>query len=363
MKVINSGEKCPICKIGILVNHNSEHIRALICSENQNSEETRQPCGKVFSSDLIGQSIPEISILGAKNTSKTNYIYSLINMLNVDEKYKKAFNIDSNSGYEASDLEVYNSNIDKLDEGYFISQSEAGTLTYNYYLYRNNGSKLALICLQDSAGEAFSSDLTHLDRAYPNASTSEGLIVMLDPISFDNLKIDFQEIIPGYKDNKEVVDMIHNLIYQKYINNPSNISGRYQNVRGQIMRVLGNKRPKREDFKIEIPIAFCVAKFDILNELSHTYFASYDYFDDNSTFLMKNYTENSESLVETIKQLDPALMKIINSKFSNFALFPIHLATPIKGSKGLKFDQDNPNNFRGILSPLIWMLHKLNYLN
>ena len=77
---------------------------------------------------------------------------------------------------------------------------------------------------------------------------------------------------------------------------------------------------------------------------------------------MKNYEEISESLEHTISLLDPELIKKIKSKFSNYNFFPIHLAKPKVVTNGINFDSTDSVNFSGVLPPLIWMLHKLNYL-
>lgn len=370
---------CPFCQDGrvIRVNNNDGttfHWECDTCKEYVENDLVR---------DLRSGNIPIISLAGAKNSTKTNFMYFLLASIQKNRQFKEALSITNDNFVKKKFEEIYEEEISKILKGNFLPPSMKGEVTTILYGLKQNGKKSYLL-FKDTPGEEFDEPV-HIVEALPYIQSSSGIILMIDPLEFSLVK-KVQTQITGkpeesFESAKRIVEHLSQAIRMSrdnLIENPDHMAdtpsmdidifGEDEFMPSEKWAELTVYETKKEDTveeKINIPVAVCIGKFDLVLDAvnvdipNNEYFFDYRHLKKSQKDCSEILDSKSSMLRDTLPKLGTSLVSDIEQLFSNVAYFPIILAKPMQDDLK-KFDtQDRANFRRGILSPLIWLLHEM----
>jgi len=372
--------KCPFCQDGqvIRVNNNDGRTFRWECDNCKEYVENN------LVKDLKSGNIPIISLAGAKNSTKTNFMYFLLASIQKNMSFKEALSITNDNFVKKKFEEKYKEEITKILKGNFLPPSMKGEVTTILYGLQQHGKKSYLL-FKDTPGEEFD-DPVHIIEALPYIQKSSGIILMIDPLEFSLIKR-VQAQITGnteesFESAKRIVEHLKQAIRMSQDNLIENTEQIYDTQIMDIDEIFGGEeflasdkwaeltvqKTRKEETaqeKIDIPIAVCIGKFDLVLDAVNVDIPNSEYFFDYR-HLKKSQEEWSEilgnkssMLRETLPLLGTSLVSDIEQLFSNVAYFPVILAKPIQGDLNKFNTQDRANLRQGILSPLIWLLHEM----
>lgn len=358
---IDKSYKCPYCLHEFTkAEAKSGEVRGIkykLCPNEEKAPNGRLICGKrlplrFFDSDSI-----VISLIGGAGTGKTYYFMALKRIL--EDSELNALGISGNIFFPPGDStseQYYQKLQEQINNGEILDATSADqgveqtALGLEVNIDRDGKRKTVYFTFFDNPGEGFK-EVEYIIRNM-NIHKSDAVIFLIAPEQI-------RQLIPhiegeGGEPSTPLLRVINNII---------NILKRDNYDDESDSSIIGQVIDRFQTTKIEIPVAFCFSKYDLIEHVFHISiphdlidreFRSIVNVQDNSI----NYNEIdyiSQSIQDKINHF--AIHHLINSipsNFSNYHYFGIQ-------SIELKDKRCNLNP-RGASLPIIWILKQLDLL-
>lgn len=375
-----TNKTCPFCEEGKLVQMDNEDGKSfhLECDT----------CKSYVEDEMITGQSPIISLAGAKNSTKTNFMYFLLASIKENRELKRALKITNDDFVGGMHEIIYKEKMDEILSGKFLPVSAAGEIqTLIYRLIRKN--KYLYLTLKDTAGEEFDNPV-QIINSIPHILKSDGIMLLIDPMEFPKVRKMQNQLKTNNKFVFKSAKSVINNLYQAIKINRNNTTKKDPLPTEPTRKLdessfgppmdsdtwmkIVHSRVKAdeinlEDQRIHIPLAVCIAKFDLVLDCINYHIPNQDYFFDYRDMYDETATgiqtieEKANTLKEILYKLDTTIVDDIEHLFSNVSYFPVILAKPTAISNNTEFDLDDNFNFnKGVLTPLIWLLKELNYI-
>jgi hypothetical protein len=359
---IDKKYKCPYCLHEFTRSEAiSGEIRGLkykMCPNNENDSNGRPVCGKRLPLRFFDGDSIVISLIGGAGTGKTYYFMALKRIL--EDSELNALGISGNIFFPPGDSaseQYFNRLQTQIDEGNFLdaTSTDAGIEQTAFGLEvnidRNGKRKTVYFSFFDNPGEGFKNE-DYIMRNM-NIHKSDAVLFLLAPEQI-------RQMIPfikgeGASNSTPLLTIMNNIV---------NILRRDTNQDDEAKSsIINTILDKMQNSKIGIPVAFCLSKYDLVEQalgipiprdLDRAEFHRFINIFDNSI----NYQEIdsiSESIEDRIHNLEiHHLNNIVPSNFSSFHYFGVQ-SIEVKDGKCCL----SP---KGASLPIIWLLKQLNLL-
>jgi len=332
--------KCPFC-LALVINerHKMEGSqRVLLCSN----------CGEELSSDFFKNKSHIVTLIGGPDSGKSVFITVLVEQVQQSSGMLNYLNAHAGIlGKKGQDR--FDANRSKLFVNRDLPQShptaaeiEKTPLVMRLSRQIENRTANMFIPLFDSSGEIFRS-VEKLTLNYPHISNSDAIIYLIDPLNLQKVN---EEIMK--------VEKYRNI----YEGRNSNFTEDY-NILNNVHEVFQREGRTDKQGKINIPVVFCLSKSDLLDSIA-TFYAPEEIDSDLLTVgeIIEDVQYTSEELEEYLQEYDSRLLNQIKSKFTRYAFFPV---SPLGRQPDATKLKGHPEP-RGVLHPLIWLLHQLKFM-
>lgn len=333
--------KCPYCLDSIINERHTivePNMRICLCSN----------CGRELPTDFFRNKSHIITLIGGYDSSKTTFITVLAEqaqqsqgmLVHLDtysdilgEEAQKIFYRNQNRLYVSHTTVKTTIRPDRIEKTPFVMRVSKVS---------NLKSRSTFISLFDSPGEVFKS-IDLLTREHPHIGNSDAIIYLIDPL---NIHLIHNEIAESKK-------------YKNMFNKGSFDFSENDKILNNIYEIFQRARRTTRHEKINIPIAFCISKSDLLDSISTFYTPD----DINSDLL--SIKDIKEEILYTSKEMEDYLMEYdkkfvikIKSKFNKYAFFPVSPIGKLPEGESIPGGPEP----RGVLHPLFWLLTELKFM-
>lgn len=320
---------CPHCYRQMTERHYqiSRGRRYLVCHYEDCQEELPQ--------EFFESKEHTIAIVGRGASGKSTYITVLLTLLLGHENHLPAKGIHGHIVNKSGETKLRQAQKQIYDFRVPLDGNPGADNLEPYVLrlFKRTKEKIRnhFFYLHDIPGEEFD-DIDNLLNRRPNLSHADGIIFLLDPLGIKELSIALnQERSEGLSEDR----LLHNILEVWSKNEVFN--------------------PRKT---IKVPVAVCVSKADILEEIQTFYFQDEldrDLFEWKEGLDEINFT--SMDCKEFLEDYDEKLIDLIESRFQNVKYFPV---SPLGFTP--EFDQLNKKiSPKGVISPFVWLLEQLNF--
>ena len=333
--------KCPYCLASII---NERHrfvepnMRICLCSN----------CDRELPTDFFRNKSHIITLIGGSDSSKTTFITVLAEQ--AQQSQGMLVHLDTYSDILGEEAQrIFYRNQHRL----YVSHTTVRTtirpdrIEKTPFVMRvskvsNSKSRSTFISLFDSPGEVFKR-IDLLTEEHPHIGNSDAIIYLINPLD---------------------IHLIHNEIadskkYKNMFNKGSFDFSENDKILNNIYEIFQRARRTTKHQKINIPIAFCISKSDLLDSIATFYTPD----DINSDLL--SIKDINEEILYTSKEMEDYLMEYdkkfvikIKSKFNKYALFPVSPIGKLPEGESIPGGPEP----RGVLHPLFWLLTELKFM-
>lgn len=309
-------------------------------------------CQKDLPADFYDQKSPIVAIVGGANSGKSTFITALLQQLLIGDKFLSTQKV-SASIFNPEGKEKFDSYYEQL----FIRHMPLpGTLPNEagsnepviVRVKRRKGRKLKsiFITMFDTPGEEFYRKEDLLAK-HPNIHNADAILFLADPLNmtslYEELYAYFPKKVKNYS-NLNKLKLIHRSEYAIF-----------ENLR-EIFMYSGKVNLKG---RIDPPLAICISKFDLLEDLTSISFRTTEDFSFNSSSIKEFLLEvkdTSHDLSEWLQEVEPKFVQIIFDLCKDYHFFPVSpLGNNMGGQHGV---EPEPN---GVIHPFIWLLSRLKF--
>jgi Double-GTPase 2 len=330
--------KCPYCYEWIInertrVLGTSTHIP--VCANTA--------CNKDLPPDFFEASSKVIAIIGGTDSGKTTYMTVLAkkltetNLLNIiGDCVADIPNADEKKAHDDQVKILY-----EKEEMLGGTPTSAPVLPLVVRVKDDKNKQTLFLSVQDASGAAMRTFSSVVNQS--QIRHADGIICILDPL---NIHI-----------------ILNELINQKDYSGDSPSVNVYQEITYIFDFLKAAGRVKKG--KVNIPIAFCISKIDLLKDITSLYLPQ----DVDRSFMnLSDAFKEIDIAIEDITaymdelgkvERDERLLTTIKTRFNQFALFPVSsLGQEVGSDKKLK-SKPEPE---GIEHPLLWMFRQLKFI-
>lgn len=343
MRLQLQGCKCPYCFTSILPPRAVSRAFGAPIVARPNL--TCPSCSATLPVDFFEASSKVIALIGSTESGKTTYMTVLAkkltetNMLNI---------ISTSCGADIPNTTERQEQRNRVESLYDRKEILDGTIANSNTVVRikRGRDKSMFLSLQDAPG----GNLTSLTAVMTQnqIANAEGIICLLDPFNIDILYEMLREL-PEYRLLPAPTSDIYTEIIAIYD---------FLKLAGRIGR----------NNKVDIPIAFCISKADLLKQIASLYIAG---------DADRSYSSLNELLAETKlsvddmrlyledlgkDQRDERLLTTIQNRFNNFAIFPVSSLGDVNKDamdNGQLLEKPDPE---GVEHPLFWLFKQLKFI-
>ena len=310
---------------------------------------TNPTCNKTLPEDFLLQRTPIIAVVGGKNSGKSTFLTALIKQLLSNNKFLAEHQVDVNIENKAGK--------DKFDDYYESLYIRNERLEGNPIMVDNqailirldrpgwnNSIKSIFLTFYDTPGEEFY-DVDRLLEHHPNIHNADGILFLADPLNLEGI---YEQLHINGRTNRWTDERLKLLTQSEY--------AILQNLR----TVLRQKKKLNLKGKVHPPIAVCLSKFDIIEDLSPV---DTENLEGSKTWtysleeVLVDIDEISEELYEWLKEVDPKFAGGVVNLFSKYHFFPVSpLGMPPEELKNREIDE------RGVLQPFLWLLREFRFM-
>lgn len=331
--------KCPYC-LALIRNTSHRQVGKAVIPQCSN-------CGHDLPSDFFATKGKVIALVGGPDTAKSTYITVLVDQLLSNRSLLKTLNIQAGI-IDREGKSFYNRQREKLviqNEVLDTTERlESGGATPIVMRLRRSDTKrrdVMFLTLFDTPGDEFN-DPDLITEYHPHIANADAFIFMIDPLNIESIFHEVREYLP------EEEDIFMEGLYQidfDIINNLIEVFGREKKI-----NPLG---------KVNAPVSFCLSKVDLLDQLMSIYIPEdIDHELMASKEIFEEIEFTSRDLHEFLLEKDTRLVNNIENHFERFEFFPVAPIGKIPQGHSIR----NGIEPKGVLHPLIWVLHKINFV-
>lgn len=331
--------KCPYC-LALIRNTSHRQVGKAVIPQCSS-------CGHDLPSDFFATKGKVIALVGGPDTAKSTYITVLVDQLLSNRSILKTLNIQAGI-IDREGKSFYNRQREKLVIQNEILDTterlESGGATPIVLRLRRSDTKrrdVMFLTLFDTPGDEFN-DPDLITEHHPHIANADALIFMIDPLNIESIFHEVREYIT------EEEDIFMEGLYQidfDIINNLIEVFGREKKI-----NPLG---------KVNAPVSFCLSKVDLLDQLMSIYIPEdIDHELMASREIFEEIEFTSKDLHEFLLEKDTRLVNNIENHFERFEFFPVAPIGKIPQGHSIR-EGIEP---KGVLHPLIWVLHKVNFV-
>lgn len=325
--------KCPFCLASI---SNRSQGKTLKCSN----------CASDLPSDFFKHNSKVITLVGSPDTGKSTFIAMLPRELQSNKAIYRALKLNAKIvGRNARQtlLRQESTLIERrevLGATVFNNGHVMPPLVIKIRQTQAQRNSTLYLSLFDTAGEEFI-DFSKLTKNYPNIGNSDGIIFLIDPLAINGIYealIASEPFLPPFNQKTYGAEQMDFEILENLL---------------EIFSKAGRLSTTQ---KLNIPIAFCISKADLLSSLlTKELHMDIDPKLRKLESLMEQIELNSASMEELLEEYHPRLLHNIAGQVSKYKFFPV---APIGFQPHDHVYLPHKPNPVGILHPVLWILHK-----
>ena len=337
-------QKCPYCLATISSYHYDQRIQL----EGPGIPQCTS-CHHDLPYDFFNEPTPIIAVVGGQNSGKSTFLTTLIFQLMSNNKFLAAnkidVNIENKEGKEKFSEYFQTLFVDKeILEGTKNEAKKKAILIRLDKPKANNKLKSMFLTFYDTPGEEFY-DYKRLLEVHPNIHNADGILFLVDPLNMEGI---YKELYTAGKSNKYDDERLRLLEQSEY--------AILQNLR-TVLR-LNHKLDKKG--RIEPPIAICISKFDLVEDLTPIIvedISSEKGLGYELTEVMDDIASTSYDLEEWLLERDSKFTIGVQNLFRNhhfFAVSPLGMAPQELSKRDIEG--------KGVLQPFLWLLRQTKFL-
>lgn len=304
-------------------------------------------CGIDLPVDFFTLQSRVIALVGGTDTAKSTYITVLVHQLLSNRSLLNALNLqalivnkEGKKKYNTQYQKLFVNN-EPLETTNRIDAQSAPPIVIRLRKTNTKRKEVMFISLFDTPGDEFN-DPDLISEFHPHIANADALIFMIDPLNIQSI---FDEIRPYIPKEADVYEEGLYHVDVEIIDNLLEVLGREQKI-----TLFG---------KVQMPVAFCISKVDLLEPIMNVYIpeeVGSEMLNAGEVFEEIQYT--SEDLFEFLQEHDPSLVNGIESQFEEYGFFPVAPMGKTPIGHTIK-DGIEP---KGILHPLLWILKKIKFV-
>jgi len=406
---------CPYCFYQFRefdIKTSAKGIRYNHCPNPGVDENNHQICNRYLPDDFTDHDAKIIAIFGGVAAGKSTYIASAFKMLTESDDVVQHLGL--NASYLDEDdhsEEMVNNYWDKMMAGEFPDGSSTKDMVkfkrpIILSLENSINNRKTYLTFFDTPGREFENK-KNIAEEYPYICNADAILFFMDPLqikSMQDLILDYDIENEEFKFKEYAENPINRIRVEKVVNNLSSAirttfnnysmskstnsipsSGNINipkespeiergfNIYSERYRKKIGRKTNSTKFKVPIPTAFCISKYDFIagrgtvygfNNFIYTdkeFFISESPEDGWISHIINNVEDDSKNVHDFLNENDIRLYKEITSKFSTYKIMGVAAAcAEDRNINKVKLIRGEPVT-KNLLHPLIWVLNELKF--